>query len=294
MSGVEHDAPASHKPNQHHEEEHEEHVNHEAWVIPYADMLTLLMALFLMMWATSTQDEAKFAALAESLREAMGAGVGVEQKAVTDGAEGIMEGQTTGVEKGDKTDPSASDKQAAADALDREKERERAEKREEQALQGIQAAITQGAQDNNMLQNLQFRIEERGLIVSIVSDSVLFDPGSTQLKPQGESILRVVGASLANVPNQVQIEGHTDNSPINTAQYPSNWELSALRGTSVLRYLVDGTGFDGNRISSSGYGERRPVASNDTAAGKASNRRVEMVILRTDPGKNPASDAVNS
>lgn len=276
-----------------HEEEHEEHVNHEAWVIPYADMLTLLMALFLMLWATSSVDQKKFAALAESLRDAFGNGTGEHSRTVAaPGAPGIFDGQTSGVEGGDRQDPTAAvpdvkeevrvykpSATEAEKALQRENEETEAKNRESAAMNGIQKRISEEAEKQGMLESLEFRKEARGLVVTIVSDNVLFESGSAVLRPDGARLLKVVGDALHQAPNDAMIEGHTDSAPITTSQYPTNWELSSARGTSVLRYLVEQTGFPGGRIASAGYGEMRPKADNATSEGRAANRRVEIVVM---------------
>lgn len=298
MSGDNHDGPASHKPGHGgHEEEHEEHVNHEAWVIPYADMLTLLMALFLMLWATSSVDEKKFAALADSLRDAFtGSGTGAESQVyVSSGNPGLLAGQETGVDQGDlNTPPTLPDPAeatraevvadvqntpAATKALQREREQAEAKQRENATMNSVQKKIASRAEVEGVLEALSFKREERGLVVTVVADNVLFDSGSATLKPRGEQILRIVTEELRGVPNGVVVEGHTDATPIATDRYPSNWELSSHRGTSVLRFMVEAVGYDANRISSSGYGQTRPVAGNDTDAGRSANRRVEVVVL---------------
>ena len=108
---------------------------------------------------------------------------------------------------------------------------------------------------------------------------MLFEPGSADLRSEGLVVLREVAAAIAPLPNRVLIEGHTDDRPISTPLFPSNWELSTARATSVLRFLVDALGFDPRRIAAAGYGQERPVASNDTVEGRAANRRVEVAVL---------------
>jgi len=297
VSGSDHDSPASHKPGRGgHEDEHEEHVNHEAWVIPYADMLTLLMALFLMLWATSTTDQAKFAALAESLRDAFtGGGTGELVQTVTIGSPGVLDGQESGVTNGDNDvtvkKPTADELTSAAfteptpprslgqEALQREKDKTGAKAAEDKTFNDAQKKIAERAAAEGVAGQIKFRREERGLVVTVVTDNVLFQPGSAVLAPTGENIVRIVTEVLRDVPNGVSVEGHTDTTPIATSQYPSNWELSTGRSTSVLRNMVERVGYDANRISSAGYGQTRPIDTNATAAGRSANRRVEVVVL---------------
>jgi chemotaxis protein MotB len=275
--------PASSAPGRGaHEEEHEEHMNHEAWVIPYADMLTLLMALFLMMWATSNSDQAKFSALADSLRDALGQGTGETYQSVLEGNPGLLDGQVAGLENADRANPTDPEMAVLAE-LQRQQQEAQAE--QNATLNGVEERIRDQATAEGVMESIQFRRESRGLVVSIVADPVLFDTGSTDLRPAGARILNVVTDALRGVPNDVVVEGHTDNQPISTPQYPTNWELSTNRGTSVLRYMIEQRGYNPNKISSTGYGETRPVAPNDTEAQRAQNRRVELVVLSapTDP-----------
>ena len=127
--------------------------------------------------------------------------------------------------------------------------------------------------------NVSFRQEERGLVVTIVTDQVLFVSGEADVQIRGKQILNGIVNALTKIDNNIQIEGHTDSRPISNGRYPSNWELSTSRATNVLRYFVDVEGFPANRISASGYGDTKPLASNDTAEGQSKNRRVELVVL---------------
>jgi chemotaxis protein MotB len=258
------------KRKQHHEE-HEEHVNHEAWVIPYADMLTLLMAMFLVLWAIGQVDVSKAKAVSTGFADEFGlarsAGKGAGGNGLLDGAERPEE----------KTDPlgvkSKVDKTLAI--LRQEQAKEEAARQ----LEGVQSRIEGAAVASGLSDNLRFRLEARGLIVSIVAEGVLFDPGSAGLRPEGRRLLDDIAGSLTGIPNSIAIEGHTDDRPISTAQFPSNWELSTARASSVLRYLADRHGIPPARLSASGYGDQRPVDDNATETGRARNRRVDIAVL---------------
>lgn len=252
-----------------HHEEHEEHVNHEAWVIPYADMLTLLMALFLVMWATSQVDVNKAREVAAGFADSLnivGNGEGV-------GGRGVLE---AGVEPNAK--PEILDGRALQ-ALENAQLQAAAQVASIEQLSDIQNQITDRAAQSGLSADLTFRNEDRGLIVSIMSEGVLFDLGSAVLRPEGAAVLDQLAAVMAAVPNQIVIEGHTDNVPIATAQYPSNWELSTARATAVLRYLVEVRGVPKERIAAAGYGEQRPVADNAFVEGRSQNRRVDVAVL---------------
>ncbi len=122
-------------------------------------------------------------------------------------------------------------------------------------------------------------MEDRGLVITFVAE-VLFDSGKAKLKPGGESILKKVGSVIKQetAENEIGVEGHTDNVPIKYSGWKSNWELSTARATSVLHYLEDDCGLMPTKLSATGYGEYRPVESNDIEEGRQSNRRVEIII----------------
>jgi chemotaxis protein MotB len=139
--------------------------------------------------------------------------------------------------------------------------------------------------------SLQDRIEtlqdERGLVIRVM-ESAAFDPGSADLKPQIYPVLSVLSHELASLPNHVRVEGHTDNTPIATPRYPSNWELSTARSTGVVRYLVEQLKVDPRRVSALGYAEYRPIADNDTPAGRSRNRRVDIIVLNDETAEPEA------
>jgi chemotaxis protein MotB len=271
-----------HKRHEEHEE-HEEHVNHEAWVIPYADMLTLLMALFLVLFAIGRTDLEKFKKLAEGLNKEFGKS-GSEQivtigsssssgDAPLDGGNGVLANSGTdqpGVQQTEPTD------------LQIEQARQAKEKADAQAavdqLQGVEDAIQDAADAEGVGDKIAFRFEGRGLVVTILNQAVLFKAGNDALQPDGQAVLDLVIDSLKQIPNDLAIEGHTDDRPISTNRFPDNLALSSARAESVYRYMRD-KGIDPIRLSVSGYGAERPVADNVTVEGQAANRRVEIVIV---------------
>lgn len=273
-----------HKKHEEHEE-HEEHVNHEAWVIPYADLLTLLLAMFLALYASAT------AALKES-KTAEAA-----YKAQLQGVADVFKTETgkSVVAKGEN--PAAPDNAGANNSvIDLGLDAARAV-RAEQALQAAESAAKAKAAENAQLLDVEaqikaeaeklgiggsidFRREERGLVVTILSDNVLFESGEAQLMPEGTKIIDELGLIVMKLQKPISIEGHTDSRPV-SGKFASNWELSTARATNVLRYLVDKKGFPAERISASGYADTKPVESNATAEGQGKNRRVEVVVLST-------------
>lgn len=245
-------------------EEAEEHENHERWLITYADMITLLMVLFIVLFSISQVDLAKFKEFKAGLAEF---GNGDSLLELHEGGL-LSEPQLTALSEAERA---LAEKQAGASTAARERvtlERAKAQITDQLALAGLGDAA-------------RFRYEARGLIVTIVTDQVLFAPGSADLTSDGQAILDVVSEALAPLPNLLAVEGHTDSVPINTARFPSNWELSTARATSVLRALVTGHGIGADRLSAAGYADQRPLGPNDTVDGRAQNRRVEIVVRST-------------
>lgn len=304
-----------------HHEEHEEHVNHEAWVIPYADVLTLLMALFLVLWALGDTNEEKTSIAADSFRRELGGagvaefdlgfgngdsggggvgildGVGPAPLAGTDESESVIDGEGSAPEVPEDTgilvglspdaispddprfdpldDPSLvppedGESGGGTGGLDGETV---------DPLDEIERAVREEAVGSGLATAVGFRREARGLVVSIVSDSVLFGEGAAAVQPDGVTILGVVAGALLDRPNAIIVEGHTDSRPISTAEFPSNWELSTARATSVLRLLSEQLGIANGRLSAAGYADTRPIASADDPASLARNRRVEIVVI---------------
>lgn len=264
-----------------HQEEHEEHVNHEAWVIPYADLLTLLMAMFIALFAMSTVDISKFKALSIGFNEALGGGkldtgvfAGREGDSPIPG-NGNGQGPGTGGQLV-QTD-SSSDATSLTQILNQKLDLEAAKTREQESLKQVQQQIENAAKDAGFAGNLSIRLEERGLVVTVITDQVLFDSGKADIRPDGAQLLTVVGNALKSVDNPILIEGHTDNVPISTPQFPSNWELSSGRAGAVARFF-EGLGLDRTRLRAEGLADLFPVESNATPAGRARNRRVEIVV----------------
>ncbi len=155
---------------------------------------------------------------------------------------------------------------------------QKAEQKEQKSFWHFEQQIKQAAQQSGIGNEITFQLEGRGLVVRLASDNVLFASGQAVIEPEGQHVLQVIGAVLTKIPNPLLIEGYTDDRPINTPQFASNWELSTARADVVLRYLVDTVGLNSSRMTAQGYGERDPVASNATPEGQAKNRRVEIVI----------------
>jgi chemotaxis protein MotB len=253
-----------------HEEEHE---NHERWLVTYADMLTVLMALFIVLFALSVVDKQKFQKFAEGLNGDLGSGAGV-----LDGGPGLQQ-------SGDSV---AVDLQAAITALNSQQAREQAAAKEKDDLAQAREKIRQALVAKHMESSVRFEIDERGLVVTVVTDDVLFELGSAALRPTGSAVLDAIAPALKALPNQVTVEGHTDDLPIR-GRFASNWELSTERATSVLRYLLDSHAVPAKRLSAAGYADQRPLAPNTSPAARSANRRVEVIVRATPAEALPAS-----
>ena len=249
---------------------HEEAENHERWLITYADMITLLMAFFIMLFTMSQVDLAKFKEFSGGLQTHYTGGP-QEMNLAADGGQGVLDGGGMSQQQILAAAEQVLDKQAQAD-LARELERDR--------LVHVEEVVTRRVREAGLSGKVDFRLEARGLVVTIVSDDVLFPLGSADLQPQGRAVLRGLAGVLRRMPNHIAVEGHTDNVPVSGGPYGDNWVLSTARATSVLQHVLS-LGLPASRLSAAGYADQRPLEPNTTSSNRATNRRVEIVILAT-------------
>lgn len=233
----------------------EPHENHERWLVSYADFITLLFAFFVVMYALSTVNEGKYRILSDSLIQAF-RNVNIN---TTSPVQVVVAPPIPSVQKS-----------APNRAMDSAKQKQRDKMRNvaKDIMEVMAPLIAEG----------KVRVLEtsRGVTIEI-NDSILFSPGQAQLHPQLVKALRAIADVLVPTDFPITIEGHTDNVPIKTAQFPSNWELSAVRATTVLRLFAD-TGVAPERLTAIGYADTRPVEPNILADGRARNRRVSILI----------------
>jgi chemotaxis protein MotB len=263
----------------------------ERWLLTYADMITLLMALFIVMWAISTVNTTKFAELSVSLKQAFNGKLVQGGTDVLNGAPSLMTAQPSIVADAQgqpvATDPVSVpapaiqpvnvDPVATATA-----ELQAPDNQDLENLVELKKRLDAWAAAHGLKQKVATRIDERGLVVRVLTDDLLFDSGKAVLKPTAEPLLATVASFIrdtSRVPNQVRVEGNTDNVPIANAEFRSNWELSAARATAVLEDLLR-NGVAARRLSAVAYGEQRPLVPNRSARGRSVNRRVELVVLR--------------
>lgn len=248
----------------------EEHENHERWLVSYADFITLLFAFFVVMYSLSSVNEGKYRVLSDSLVAAF-RNVNVNSRGEQIAA-GVKAPAAMPVLPQLRARPVVS----PSDAREAERKRQVREKMRRMAreiMEVLSPLVKQGKV--SVTEGL------KGITVEI-NASVLFPLGEAQLQPAAVKALRAVAEVAAPADFPITVEGHTDPTPIATQQFPSNWELSGARASSVVRLFVD-AGVAPQRLTATGYGEQRPVASNDTPEGRARNRRVTILIEAQNP-----------
>ncbi|HEU4401933.1 MAG TPA: flagellar motor protein MotB [Candidatus Polarisedimenticolia bacterium] len=233
-----------------------EHENHERWLVSYADFITLLFAFFVVMFAISQVDVQKMGRFVESMNIAFDFPIPAEAPIQGGGTQGPHSGKPTIV-------PSKS-------MIPEPVTTRRSVEMCKQIDERVRGSELEG--------KVHTRLSKRGVVVSL-REGAFFDPGEADIKPDALSKLRAIGELLEPGSIPIIVEGHTDNTPIHTPQFPSNWELSTARAAKIVAYLIDELHYDPQRLSIAGYAEYRPVAENDTSEGRAANRRVDLVVL---------------
>jgi chemotaxis protein MotB len=247
----------------HHEEGH---VNHERWLVSYADMITLLMVLFVVLYAMGQTDKSKLEALRTSLQRAFS----VE---VLRGAEATSLKGSSGSAVVAPVVPLAITQEVMAVTGQTTPDPHLAS-----TLNEVREALLQVPVPSDTSGSVDVGASREGIVISLAGN-LLFDSGKSDLKPRGMTLLDTLAERLRTMPNEIRVEGHTDNIPIATPLYPSNWELSSARATTIARYLAEHDEISASRLSAAGFGEFHPVAPNDTREGRARNRRVDLVVL---------------
>jgi chemotaxis protein MotB len=218
------------------------HSNNERWLLTYADMITLLLALFIILFSISTISKVKFKALAHEM--------------------------AGGFSASDIDNRPPPEKSSAADT---------------QSLNALAAALRRYVQKRDLTRNVDVHIEKRGVVVSLRTDQAMFESGSAVLEPQAGELIHSIAGFLSTKTQRLRIlkiEGNTDDVPISTPLYPTNWELSTSRAVSVTRHLSEHDGISPDRLAAIGFGEWHPSVPNDSDANRLLNRRVDIVVLR--------------
>lgn len=258
-----------------------EQENHERWVVSYADFITLLFAFFVVMYSISSVNEGKYRVLSQTLTDAF-----QEPKRSLDP---IQVGELTrgdgqiqeGAEDALIQVPARNSSQAEEQDINRQLAEVTSTTNSEEQRLGYLAAVIENMLADYVEQNLvEVRFSDNRVMVDM-KDKMLFPSGSARLARPAVQVLRDISQVLAKLPNQLQVEGNTDDRPIHTEEFPSNWELSAARAASVV-HLMTRMGIAPQRMSAIGYGEHRPIAYNNTDEGRQKNRRVTLVVLGMD------------
>jgi chemotaxis protein MotB len=252
--------------------EAEGHGSQERWLLTYADLITLLMVFFVVMYSMSRADVSKFARLQAAMQRAFR----VE----------VLKGSTPTSLQGE--DGSSDIRGTIQDTREYAANAALSPKLIT-TLEELRIALLQVPQPTFSSGGVQVGTARDGIVISL-SGNVLFDSGKADLRPSGLPLLEAFAARTRSIPNEIRIEGHTDNIAIQTSLYPSNWELSSARATTVARYLSEHGRIPASRLIAAGYGEHRPAASNSEREGRARNRRVDLVILSESAVGEPVAD----
>ena len=261
------------------------HANHERWLVSYADFITLLFAFFVVLYSSSQVDKRKVGKLALAIQVAF-------QEM------GVFQASTTEIPI-DATDPMPFSNVQAIETAERTASLGRIASPpdgtigtsvENGDLAQLQAELETTLASEIKLKAVAMRREPDGLVISL-REVGFFESGSARMKSASQGALDRIAGVLSKRDYRLRIEGHTDNAPIHTAQFPSNWELSTSRATEIVRLLILRDGFSPARLSAAGYAEYHPVASNLTPDGRGMNRRVDIVILGHALSEHPVATA---
>lgn len=245
----------------------------ERWLLTYADMITLLLALFVVLFSISAVNVSKFKTLKETLEQAF--------------SPHILSGGGSIVPDGG-SEATVHKAHAAIVALAAQRTSAATLRAEEERFRWLKEKLDAYAREHGFSESIETTITRRGLVIRLLTDHVLFASGSAVLKPEAAPLLTEI-AHLVNLDrdHDISVEGNTDDVPISTSRFPSNWELSVARATGVVRFMI-GRGVAAGRLEASGVAGERPIASNATEGGRSRNRRVEIALLR---GSSPEGGA---
>jgi chemotaxis protein MotB len=248
---------------------HAEHANHERWLVSYADFITLLFAFFVVLFAASNSDEKKAGQVAQAVQSAF------RDMAIFD-----PQGRVVPLydERGLPSNATTVIGNAHTPFGITQFEGGTGDERARPPMKEVRAYLETLLKEQISDQSIRLTEDSRGLTITL-AEAGFFEPGSAVMPARAVAVIDRIAATLRPLSYGIRVEGHTDNTPIHTAQFPSNWELSTARATSLLQYLISNAQIPAPRLSAVGYGEYRPAASNATPEGRAANRRVDLVVL---------------
>ncbi|WP_035178711.1 flagellar motor protein MotS [Alkalihalobacterium bogoriense] len=230
------------------------------WMVTFSDLMTLILVFFILLFSMSVVDAEKFRAIAESF----------QQRQVLDFLPSAIDFESPKEDRGEeRREPFA--------------EGEFGETEHDQTMDELLQEVQEFLETNELTEVISATRDDRGVVL-VLEERTLFNPAEADILPEGQAFLNKVGTLLVAIPNMIKVEGHTDSVPISTFRYPSNWELSGARASSVIRYLLDNYDLEPKRFVATGYGETRPVVPNTTPENLQRNRRAVIIIL--DPTYN--------
>lgn len=257
----------------HRHEEHEEHAD-ESWLLPYSDLMTLLLALFIVLYAASSVNVSKLEELSEAFKSAFSSGISILDKSAA------IESETDDLGKRQREARADTNKNQESMTRTEQSARQTLAKQEQENLEKLKKQLDQYIKKGGLSSQLETNLNQSQLMITI-RDNALFPSGTADVKPEARKLAVAIGNMLKAYPDyEIIVSGHTDNQPINTYEFASNWELSSKRAINFMKILLENQAFDPRNFSAIGYGEYRPLDSNDTDAGRSKNRRVEVSILR--------------
>lgn len=230
----------------------------ERWMLSYLDFITLLMIFFLVMYAISNVDSEKYNSLSSSLKQGF-----------INGGENVL---------GESDDMNIA-AEKIMDTVD-EYNSNSTQLSEKDMLENTKEQIDELIEQYNLKDDISTNIQDKGLVITF-NNSVLFNSGEADVKPEASSKLLSIAKILNTLNNYIRVEGHTDSTAIHNEKYSSNWQLSSIRASNVVEFLVDNGNVLPERLSSVGYGEYRPIEDNSSVDGRASNRRVDILVLNS-------------
>jgi chemotaxis protein MotB len=260
--------------------------NHERWLLTYADMITLLLIFFVVMFAMSQVDVDKYEAITQSLQSSFKSG-----DSILDQGSGLLDGgklQSGNISGGGKGDKGTGEGNSTVPDQNQEEQnknqpltaREIAFRKQEEELSNLMNMINQYIKENQLEDQISINDLPKGIAITL-NDRFLFDIGQANLKPDSTETLTRLASLFKQLNTMISIEGHTDNLPITSkSKYADNWELSGARALSVLRYFIDKQGLEPEGFQYAGYADTRPAGDNSTPSGRQKNRRVEITVLR--------------
>lgn len=277
----------------------EEHENHERWLVTYADMVTLLMVLFIVMFAMSQVDQKKFMALKEGLAIGFGQSSEIQNGSVSildqpgSAAVSAIAPAKLTLQDGPPNDAPpprpAVDPAAAKAVADHDRLRAQQQYRDAQEevdrLTELMRRLTAALRAHGLQDDVRTSIDDRGLVVSLVSRHVVFEPNLATLSARGRLVVDILAPVLKDLPDPLQIDGHTNQVKVQPKFYPTDWELSAARAVTVLRHLTETNGLPAKRLTATAFGHEKPLVDPRKPGSQRVNKRVDIVVLSTLPSE---------